>query len=257
MYLLPKELKLNEICKSLSYESIINLYHVNHEFYLINKEDNLWKHLLYRDFGIKFDMINTKNIHLLYKSNIILLNNLFNKDSEINIKKLYTLYKYALKKLSKIHFIITQRTLLKVIENIPNFEWDNLCRALKEYIFKSVDHILSVNNLIEAIDNAEYEYHLIYQPIMSDIYRCKITFPEGKSNSKWSNFDIIINEIKNDTMQYKASVLKPSFIFVNERLILCKYDYELAEELLLYFYAQCEKYFEEITIEILKLSQSK
>jgi hypothetical protein len=248
MISLPKEIQLKEICQYLNCENIINLSQVNHSFYLINEYDDLWKYLLYRDFGIEYKVINVKKLQIIYKSDDILYRDFEN--AIINIKNLYMLYKYALEKLTKVHPIITQRTLLKVIEEIPKFEWDNLCMALRETIFIPEQHILSINNLIDAINNTEYKNEFI----MPDSYRQKIKFTSGDANLIWDNFNIMIKDIENDRTKYKNLVSKQSFIFVQNHLILCKYDYELAEQFLYELISNaiiyCHEYMYEITEEI-------
>lgn len=247
MNLLPKE-TLNEIIQYLNCESIISLCKVDHKFYLI--DDVLWKNLLYRDFGIKYKIINFKYL----MSDEILYRDIENKI--INIKNLYILYKCALKKLSKVHPIITQRALLKVIEEIPKSEWDNLCTALTHSKFIPEQHILSVSNLIESINNAEYKNEFI----MSDIYRDKLIFTEGNANLIWKNFDIMIIDIENDHTKYKNLISKPTFIFVQNCLILCKYDYELAEQLLWEVTGvslNCHEYMDKIIEEIFDILKLK
>jgi len=225
---LPKEIQLKEISQYLDYKSIINLSRINREFCLINENDILWKFLLYRDFGVEYEVMNIKNLHRIYKSDDILLKHLLYKDFEnkiINIKNLYMLYICALEKLTKVHPIITQRALLKVIENIPKSDWGNLCLALRDCDLNAEVYILSVNNLMEAVNYDDYDL---------DGYRFsmhyEIGFAYGISNFIWSDFDIMLDYIENDPSKYKDVVSKQNFIFVDKCLILCKYDYELAEQ---------------------------
>lgn len=165
------------------------------------------------------------------------------------------LYKYALKKLSNIHPIITQRALLKVVNCIPKSEWNNLCMALKHILCIPEQYILSINHLIYTINNAEYEEGEDTF-IMPDIYREKLTFTEGDANLIWKNFDMMTSIIENDHTKYKDLVSKPSFIFIQTHLILCKYDYELAEQFIYEMYINtntinyCHKYIDEIIEEI-------
>jgi hypothetical protein len=246
MILLPKEIQYNEICQYLNCESIINLSRVNHDFHLINEDDILWKNLLYRDFGIEYEIIN--NLYILYNQDDVLYRDFENKI--INIKNLYMLYKCALKKLSKVHPIITQRALLKVIEEIPKSEWDNLCMILKYNISIPEQHILSTGFLIGAINNSEYKNKFV----KSDVYRNKLVFTAGNANLIWKNFDVMISIIENDYTKYKDLISKPTFIFIQNDLILCKYDYELAEqftfELISNAFLYCHGYLEKIIEEI-------
>ncbi len=250
MILLPKEIQLNEICQYLNYESIINLRLVNSCF--CYEDDILWKHLLYRDFGIEYEIIAIDNLYKLY--NNISWKDILYRDFEnkiINVKNLYMLHKHALKKLTNIHPIITQRALLKVIECIPKSEWNNLCMALKHNIYVLIpeQHILSINVLIDAINDSEYKDEYI----MSDIYRDKLVFTAGNANLIWTNFDVMLSIIENDHTKYKDLASKPTFIFVQNHLVLCKYDYELAEQILFEVHEHityCHQYMDKITDEI-------
>lgn len=89
MILLPREIQLNEIYQYLSYESIINLSLVNNDTYLINKDDNLWIHLLHRDFGIEYESINIDDLYNLYD---ISWKNIFYRDFENKIKNVKYIY---------------------------------------------------------------------------------------------------------------------------------------------------------------------
>lgn len=245
MILLPKEIQLNEIFQYLNYKSILNLKLVNSNFCIID-DDVLWKHLLYRDFGI--ENINFYNLHKLY-DDTSLKNILYRGFENINIKNLYMLYKCALEKLTKVHPIITQRTLLKVIEYIPKSEWDNLCTALKNDTSIPEQRILSVNVLIAAVSNSEWEDEFI----PSDLYKYRILFTRGNANIIWNNFDIMLSIIESDHTKYKDLILNPTFIFVKNDLRLCKYDYELAEQFLFEVHEHvnyCHEYMDQITDEI-------
>lgn len=192
---LPIEIYLNEI--TLDYKGMINLNQVNHYFYKIYQDDTMWKKLLYQDLGIK---------------------------QNLNHKYFYMLYKSLLIKLTKLHPIITQSALLKIVECIPISEWDDLCMILEDHVRITSDYILSINYIKSALSGFKYEYENNKDFKLPTIYQYKI-------NCKYENVDILCDDIEKNRNKFTDIVSTPSYIFVDERLILCKYDLELAEQI--------------------------
>jgi hypothetical protein len=166
-------------------------------------------------------------------------------------RQMYLLYRHALDTLTDDFFpIVTQKSLKIMIEYIPVSKWNNLAKALKDYLWGYGE------GYPQILTNTEFTNVVLFTdecgvPYISNVYGNLIAEVTG-IESQYSNFDQMVSELEqNNCQQFRTLITKPTFIFVNKKLTLINYDYDLAES---YGHYECRDQFNQIKREILALA---
>jgi hypothetical protein len=197
MDIIPRDVKVLELFRYLSYEDIMELCQTNREFNMICHNNITWKYLLQRDFGITYTKENAYNLYMLYKQ--------------------------ALDYFSNFYPIITQRVLNIIVNIAPISTWDSIAQAIgernMEIIYK--EYLLSVYILIEICNQ---EFLIEHELIVTEV-NCETI----KSNVNTQ----LIEELRKYCNRFWKLISYPTLVFINKKLTLIKYDLDLGHSLLL------------------------
>lgn len=199
METIPEDIKLKEFWKYLPYESIIYLCQVNREFSSICQDNLMWCYLLYRDFDVIYVEVTAQNRYLSYKC--------------------------TLAHFSNFYPIITKHALKSLVDLVPVSKWSKFNEAIKshksQYGFLK---ILTYNDLVGVsyVDvNCEY--------ILEESER-KL-FKEDDPHLIYHNFNQMVQELnEHNCSQLDAFISRSSLVFINNKLVLINYDYELLQQ---------------------------
>lgn len=201
METLPYEIKQQEFYKHLSYDQLINLCQTNQEWKPLCANQQVWRFLLQRDFGLTTDA---------------------------NPKQMYLLYKHALDFLSHYYDFITLDALIAFVTFIKPQDWSVLNDALLEQFdeeFFSVGELIRlIQTTINHLPTIDVEHPFI---IDGDINGLMISIENTIDFDK----QLLHKIITEGCQQLKKYTRQPRFIFYKQQLKMVPYDYDLAETL--------------------------
>jgi hypothetical protein len=192
----PRDYILNELWKHLPYNDIISLCQSSKELNIIYISNATWVFLLQRDFGIA-DNYNAHNMYLLYKGALDLLTSYFP--------------------------IVTQRALLEFVTYIPKSQWTNIISALNRIkIYYENEYKIFSIQMLRFIFDMKDDYRrcvvkVIDQQLQSSVELIKSIYPD------YNNIVIMLT-----TKPLTSVVSYDTIVFINGKLTLVHYDYELA-----------------------------
>lgn len=214
MDIIPADVKLEKLWRTLPYEDINRLCLVNQEFNLLCQRNSTWEYLVNRDFGINYTGNNARNLYIKYRQ--------------------------ALDYFSSYYPIITYQTLALIVDRVPISWRDNIGDTINRLTNKGF--ILSVDELIGLIDET---YPTRNWNDFKDVL---------DPRKLYNDFDkMIISINQNGCDMFMTIVTTPTLIFVNKIPIMIKYDYDLAKDLWSNIRIGCNKQFNEIINYILNL----
>ena len=237
MNTLPSDIYNDELWKHLSYDSLISLCKSNTAFSKICKSNAVWQYLLDRDFAI---------IH-----------------NGTDAKEMYLLYRKALYHFTQFFPIITHQALKFIVEYLDVSMWSAVENAIHVYRHMYGDYnrekIMTISTL-SSIIHAEEEndpahprgYHA-----MSDVFRDMIHKYEHDNEDDWVKFYAAIDYFRKygclDFKQYIIDHSEPILVFVNTKLVVLEFDYELAQRISYELYEECEVEFQKLKNNVLSL----
>lgn len=228
METLPKEIKLQEFWKFLSYYDIVHLCQSNSEFSQICLSNELWVHLLQKDFNIC---------------------------DHDNAKQLYLKYRHTLDHFTQYYPIITNHALKSLVHLISLSDWPIIDKTIitqrKE---GDTNQLLTEQDVSNLISSANYYEYANYNVNEFDKNSHDIIYNSVGGKAFFNK--MVVHILKTNCEQLLKYATKPTIIFVYGQLTDINYDIDLASYLksshiLLSF--KCDKLFYQLRNDILTL----
>lgn len=208
MQTLPKDVILNDIVMSLSYQDLIHFCQSNSQYKSYCDNNQVWQFLLKRDFAYP---LQNKYIHFA--------------------KKLYFKFNYQLYYFSQYCKLITYDAFTIINDLIPKKYWGKLIENIIKNRQKGYPIVfLNASMVSSLMETIAYTYN-------GNVRSKNFDF-DLKSYYYKKQFDDIGNNIHNCN-DYIKIITKPSLVFLNNQLTTIEHDLDIYDLLSVYMYIDC------------------